>query len=193
MVGVPRLRRPPGCTLFHQGDDWQGAYQLVLGACRYVRYDREGNRHLLGFLLPGEMAGLRLRDRYDFSLEAIGHVEAVSAQPSEGASRLALADEFDRLNERARHIAASQVRTRLASWLERLAPRLRCCDDKYCFDIPQVDIAAYLATTPETICRTMRQLREWNVIRQGAGNMLAITNRDALHRLALGGPCTLAA
>lgn len=194
-VGKPIIRRVPGECYFHEGDPYDGPLRLISGACRYVRYDRDGDRHILGFALPGELVGLPLRSYHGFGLEPTVETETVAVRIGDDNDHMneALAEEVDRLTERAWLLASGQMMARFVSWLDRLMPRLHRDGDALVLPIPQVDIAAYLATTPETICRLMRQLREQKVIRQSAPQRLVVLDRDTLLRQAFGKSCALVA
>ncbi|MGE3692869.1 MAG: helix-turn-helix domain-containing protein, partial [Novosphingobium sp.] len=54
------------------------------------------------------------------------------------------------------------------------------------FPFPQVDIAAYLATAPESVCRGFRQLREMGVIAMPRRDRLIVRQRGRLEAIASG-------
>ena len=54
--------------------------------------------------------------------------------------------------------------------------------------LPQVDIAAYLATSPETVSRSFRQLREMGIIAMSRHAGLVIRDRQRLEAIASAGP-----
>ena len=56
------------------------------------------------------------------------------------------------------------------------------------FPLPQIDIAAYLAVTPETVCRSLKQLRKLEIIDMPSHDRLIIANRSRLEHAAHGFP-----
>ena len=76
------------------------------------------------------------------------------------------------------------VQARTAAFLRYLCQSLEIADGMFNFVIPQGDIASYLATSPETICRTLRRFREKGLIAMPFRNRLQILDRQRLDILA---------
>jgi CRP-like cAMP-binding protein len=83
-------------------------------------------------------------------------------------------------------LGRASISARLAAFLIVAAPRLPPKDGGLDFPFSQGDIASYLGTTPETICRAMRQLREMNIIAMPIRGCLAVRSFDALKAIADG-------
>jgi len=64
--------------------------------------------------------------------------------------------------------------------------RMPIQNEAYDFSLPQGDIASYLAASPETVCRLMRQLRERKIIAMVRKDQLEILDAQWLDRLAAG-------
>jgi CRP-like cAMP-binding protein len=58
----------------------------------------------------------------------------------------------------------------------------------FVFPLTQADIAAYLATTPESVCRGFRLLREMGMIAMPRRDRLRVMDRAAIEATASGAP-----
>src|SRR5437868_15530095 len=70
-----------GETIYHQGaraDNWYG---VIAGAVRQTRLTPDGRRHIVTFLLPGDLFGFGSSGSYQFSAEAIAADTTVARYP----------------------------------------------------------------------------------------------------------------
>lgn len=182
----------PGAALFWEGDDCETVFELRSGIVRSVTWSEEGDRQVIGFYFAGDQIGLPLTAQYRYTAEAITDVGYVTYP--EAVWRNALAESC-RINRRMlRAIGAEQApmlwRGQLASrncaiarvgaFLAKVVDRLPGDEHGFDFAIPQVDIADYLAMTPETVCRAFRRLRETGIIAMCAHDRLKVLNRQQL-------------
>jgi CRP/FNR family transcriptional regulator len=61
LASIVSRRRPPlkrGEYLFHAGDPFKAVYVIRAGSVKTVTVSREGDEHVTGFYLPGELIGL---------------------------------------------------------------------------------------------------------------------------------------
>lgn len=189
-IGQPISLADPGATIFCERDPGRHFLKLLSGAARLLRYDEDGQRHLMAFLFPGEVAERPLAGRHRFNLEAICACSYILEEADRILSRLELdtplAGGIDHLAERAILLSCKNIPGRVARFLLMIAPRLQQSGELLHFPVPQTDIAAYLATTPETVCRTFRRLREQRLIDQHGHEHLRILDMDGLARASRG-------
>ncbi|MBB3764919.1 Crp/Fnr family transcriptional regulator [Sphingomicrobium lutaoense] len=177
-----------GESIFREEEPSSLYVKLLSGAGRLLRYDEEGQRNLIAFVLPGEIAERPLAGRHRFTLEAASDCSYVLEEEGVVAPRLetgvALAGGVDRLAERGILLSRHHIPSRIAAFLLGIAPRLLPGGAGLRFPLSQVDMACYLATTPETICRTLRRFREQGLIEQPAQDRLVIRDEAGLRRAA---------
>ena len=185
----------PGETLFVEGDPCDHTLEVRSGIARATLYSSEGDRQIMAFFFPGDLIGLPLSRTHRYSAEAVSSMHYVRHSANGFAAQWTqsglAADQISRAIWREEQAFITRglilgrvgVQARLGAFLSYIARRLAGSEGDYDFPIPHGDIASYLATSPETICRTLRRLRE-DMPRK---NRLKILDERRLTAIAEGG------
>lgn len=188
----------PGEVLFFEGDPCEYVYELRDGIARGVSISSEGERQITAFFFAGDQIGLPVADSYRFTAEAVTNLHFVRHSRSrwhealirscreEGRLLPSICAEQDPIFRRGIIIGRNGVLTRICALLVSVIDRLPDVDGVLLFPLPQVDIAAYLATSPESVCRGFRQLRELGVIAMPRRDRLIVQQRHRLEAIASG-------
>lgn len=188
-----------GEVLFLEGEPCEYVYELRRGIARGVNISREGERQVTAFFFAGDQIGLPVSERYRFTAEAVTDLHYVlhtrrhwrealiRSCREEGQLLPSICAEQDPIFRRGIIIGRHGVLVRISAFLIAIIDRLPLDEDhSLLLPLPQVDIAAYLATSPESVCRALRQLREKRVISMSGHNRLAILDRALLEAIASG-------
>ena len=188
-----------GETLFLEGDPCDYVYELRRGIARGISISRDGDRQITAFFFAGDQIGLPLSENYRFTAEAVTellyvrhsrgnwHEALIRSCREEGRLLPSICAEQDPTFRRGMIVGRSGVLVRLCAFLIATIDRLPIGDNgTLLFPLPQVDIAYYLATSPESVCRGFRQLREMKVIAMPRRDAIEICDRDRLHAIASG-------
>lgn len=190
----------PGEALFWQGDTAGHVFEIVSGALRTVRVLSDGRRVITGFLFPGDIAGLSLKDRYLTTVEAIAptrlrrlarrrfeaEVERLPALRPQLMERLC--DEMAAAQDQVMLLARKTAEEKVASFLLALARRAGTdCDAVPVVALPmtRLDMADYLGLTIETVSRIMTRLTSRGVIAAAGRHAVSIRRPAALAALAV--------
>ena len=190
------LAAEPGQTLFWEGDPCTHVIEVHSGIVRGVSISEEGERQVTAFFFAGDQIGIPVRETYRYSAEPVTKVSyvrhaqglwcAVMADSLQQSGRLlqSIGAEQDPVFRRGMLIGRSGALSRMAAFLATIIDRLEPCGAGVRFPLPQIDIAAYLALTPETVCRTLKQLRELGLIDMPAHDRLIVRDRSGLEHAA---------
>ncbi len=188
-----------GEMLFLEGDPCDHVYELRSGIARGISISEEGERQVTAFFFAGDQIGLPVAERYRFTAEAVTdllyvrysrprwHEAFIRSCREEGRLLPSICAEQDPIFRRGMILGRHGILVRVCAFLVSIIDRLpTSADGRLLLPLPQVDIAAYLATSPETICRAMRQLREQRIIAMTRRDQVEITDRDRLEAIAGG-------
>jgi CRP/FNR family transcriptional regulator, anaerobic regulatory protein len=188
-----------GATLFHEGDKATHLFEVVEGVLRIVKIFGDGRRVITGFLHPGDLVGVSLKDRYLYSAEAVTHArfrrfgrrefqEAINASPSLRPLLFArLCDEMAVAQNQMVLLSRKNAEERMCSFLlaelhrEQRAERAAATVE---LPMTRLDIADYLGLTIETVSRMITRLTRAGVISPVGRHSLRILKASALSRLA---------
>jgi CRP-like cAMP-binding protein len=187
-----------GCgeTLFWEGDPCAHVLELRSGIVRGVSVSEDGERQVTAFFFAGDQIGIPVTTSYRYSAEAISRVSYVShprgrwcdsmieSLRSDGQLLQSIGAEQDPVFRRGMLIGRNGALARIAAFLTSIADRLEPVGDGLHFPVPQRDIAAYLAMTPETVCRSLKRLREMGVIEMPSHDRLIVNDRSRLELAA---------
>ncbi len=170
-----------GETIFNTGDAFQCVYSVRSGALRTSMIDRTGAEQVIGFTLPGEIAGLESLGSGQHCTRSIAlERTTVCAIPVDRL--LAVAQAHPGLQQRVHQLAGGIIRRghahfrelgrlnahqRLLLFLADLLARYRAAGfatDEIHLPMYREDIANYLGVALETISRMMTRLAEEGVI-----------------------------
>jgi len=195
----PTERLDAGAALFWQGDRATHLFELTEGALRIARVLSDGRRVITGFLFPGDLVGVSLRDQYLYTAEAIGPSkvrrlarrrfdDAVNEDPALRPLLFAhLCDEMAAAQDQVVLLARKSAEERVSSFLLALVRRMsRGAAPAKVVDLPmtRLDMADYLGLTIETVSRVMTRLQAGGVIAQTGRRAVAVLRPTRLAALA---------
>jgi CRP/FNR family transcriptional regulator len=194
-------RLDQGEALFWQGDTAKHVFEVVTGALRTVRVLSDGRRVITGFLFPGDIVGVSLRDRYLTTVEAIAPTsvrrfgrrrfeEEVERTPALRPQLLArLHDEMAAAQDQVVLLARKNAEERVASFLLTLVRRMERNGRQPAsvIDIPmtRLDMADFLGLTIETVSRIMTRLTARGIIAPAGRHAITVERPAALATLAV--------
>jgi CRP/FNR family transcriptional regulator, anaerobic regulatory protein len=197
--GQVEERFDAGTALFWEGDAAKDVFEVVSGVLRIYRILGDGRRVITGFLYPGDLVGVSLRDRYLYTAEAVVPVkvrrfsrrrfdEEVVRFPELRPQLFArLCDEMAAAQDQMVLLACKTAEERVCSFLLDVARRMHADSaDLPVIDIPmtRLDMADYLGLTIETVSRTMSKLTRAKVISAEGRHSLLIGKLKRLVQLA---------
>ncbi|MGP1281386.1 MAG: helix-turn-helix domain-containing protein [Parasphingopyxis sp.] len=166
----------PGQALFWEGDEARQLFRIEAGVVRSVNFSSEGERQVTGFFFPGDVIGVPLGGRCRYTAEAVTEVrystQGVECWTEELRCTQNLDDtlfgtvrsELEASYTRSLLLGRQGALARMCSFLADVCARLGHGDETV-LPMPQTDIAAYLALTPETVCRSFRKLKDIGAVR----------------------------
>lgn len=180
---IVRARVPldRGDALFRAGDPFASVFVIRSGSVRTARLGNEGDVQVIGFHLPGELAGLEgisgdVHHCDAVALERTSVCAVPLAQLEHVAARIpALQQQFHRIMSREitqahEHLMALGRRTaraRVALFLHSLSERLEHAGfngSEFRLSMSREDIASYLGLALETVSRLLTRLADDGVI-----------------------------
>lgn len=184
---------------FFEGDDAKHVFEVAEGTLRLFRILSDGRRVITGFLYPGDIVGVLLRNKYLYGAEAIGPAslrrisrkafeEAVAdsdALRPEVLSRIC--DEMTAVQDQLVLLSSKTAEERLCTFLlKHLQRALAGGSPDAIIELPMTrqDIADHLGLTIETVSRTITKLI-------GKG-VLTVANPVARHFIRIEKPAMLA-
>jgi CRP-like cAMP-binding protein len=188
----------PGEALFFEGDPCEHVFELRKGIVRGVSNLPDGERQISAFFFAGDQIGLPVAESYRFTAEAVTsvlyvrysrqrwHEALILSCREDGRLLPSICAEQDPMFRRGIIIGRNSVLVRIGTFLVSMIDRLPEIDKTLHFPLSQVDIAAYLAITPESVCRGFRQLREMGVIAMPRRDRLVVKDRVWLETIASG-------
>lgn len=187
----------PGEFIYYQYDRAEYWYQLRDGAARKSAITPDGRRHIVSFLLPGDLFGFGSSREHQFSAEVIsprtivarylrGRAEQL-AESNPAVSRRVREAAFEsiaRLQDRMVMLGRNSALEKVAAFL--LEMRVRVADRSGAIDLPmsRYDIADYLSIAVETVSRSLTTMRGTGVIEFDGMRRLTIVNLLDLKRMA---------
>jgi CRP/FNR family transcriptional regulator len=197
---LPLERVKPGTPVFWQGDQASAVFEIVEGVLRTFKILADGRRVITGFLYPGDIVGVSLRDRYLYSAEAVVPAklrrfararfeDEIEHRPELRPQLFArLCDEMAAAQDQMVLLACKSAEERVASFLLSVARRTRHrpAGNSAVIEIPmtRLDMADYLGLTIETVSRTMTKLTARAVIAPAGRHTVALRNMEQLASLA---------
>lgn len=185
-----------GDTLFWQGDACAHVYELRSGIVRGVRLSEEGERQVTAFFFAGDQIGIPVTPTYRYSAEPVIPVSyirhahgrwceaMIDSFRRDGRLLQSIGAEQDPVFRRGMLIGRSGALSRMAAFITLIIDRLEPRGPGLHFPLPQIDIAAYLAVTPETVCRSLKQLRKMGIIDMPSRDRLVVIDRHRLEQAA---------
>ena len=202
-LGVAGMARPrhlaKGEQVYAAGEAASQVLVLHTGSVKISRVDHEGNEQILRVLAPGDFVGEsafltgQRPDHFATALEPASlcvfrHTDLgrlVRAHPSIGLRMLQ--DVSGRLHDteiRLVSLISGNVSSRLADYLLSLPGTPGEEGSQVRLPLAKKDIASLLDTTPESLSRQLRHLRQSGVVSAHGTRKLVIHDVDALMELA---------
>ncbi|MEO6186946.1 MAG: cyclic nucleotide-binding domain-containing protein [Steroidobacteraceae bacterium] len=195
---VQHLER--GATLFRVGDAQGSVYIVRSGALKTTAFTEEGEEHVLGFHLPGELIGLDSLASGEHCVEAVALSETrVCAVPMQvlvtrgattpGRTRDLLQIIGRDAQESQAHVEVlmrRQASERIALFLHSMLVRCQRHEaglDELHLPMSREEVARYLGLALETVSRGFTRLQDEGVILV-AGRVVGILDVERLRRLA---------
>ncbi len=183
--------------LFRQGDTFQAIYAVRSGTFKSYTIDQEGNEHILGFHLPGELVGLDAiyHQQYPSNMVAL-ETASICIVPYNGLMALSehipslqhqllrlLSKEINSVNALTHDVSADQ---RLAVFIWGLSARYEqrgYSATHFNLSMPRRDIANHLNMAPETISRLLKKMQDQGIIQLNKRELI-IPDLETLKSLA---------
>ncbi len=195
----PAEKFEAGASILWQGDAASHIFEVVEGVLRIFRILSDGRRVITGFLFPGDILGVSLKDRYLYSAEAVTQTkvrrfarnrfqEEIARSPELRPQLFALlCDEMAAAQDQMVLLACKSAEQRLCSFLLLMARRTGCdrqTDPVVELPMSRLDVADYLGLTIETVSRTITKLTNRGVITPTGRHGVAIRKFEKLASLA---------
>ena len=193
-----RQSLPRNQTIFGEGDSTDQVYELVSGTVRIAKHTQGGRRHVLDFVMPGELFGLLEHSEHTVSAEAVGDVTIVSysrgqldklaANDAVVGRRIlsAISDSLLTAQQQLLILGCQDAREKLASFFLRLAGRTALKPgNRLELAMGRQDIADHLGLTIETVCRTIRALHRAGIVTVPNVHEVVLSDLAALRALAI--------
>ncbi|MEQ8744076.1 Crp/Fnr family transcriptional regulator [Parasphingorhabdus sp.] len=195
-----------GQVVIRQGGKPECLFEIISGTLKLSQVTEDGRQIIVGFPSSGESVGLTGGKEYRYAAESLTrtwlrpvrwkafHEHLMQSLPA----REKLLGWFDAqekmLLDRIAVLSLQSPMSKLAAFLlKQISQQTNGAGhDDVIIDLPmtQRDIATYLAIAPETCSRTMRKLREDEIIeamgRSGEGKLLKILNWERVNEVANG-------
>ena len=192
-LAVP-ARYKNGEAVYRCNDPVDSWYRIVVGAARKCASTADGYRHIVDFLLPGDMFGFGSQGVRPFCVEAIVPGTLIVRYSRRDAEQLADADPqiartireatFDsiaRLQRRMVILSRTSAIERVGAFLLEMADRdHEAPSHTVCLPMSRYDIADYLGMAVETVSRALTQLRTRRAIALRGVRRVQICDRPAL-------------
>jgi len=195
----PIERFDAGSAVFWEGDEAAHVFEVVEGVLRVYRILGDGRRVITGFIYPGDLIGVSLKDRYLYTAEAVTKIqlrryarhrfqEEINRSPELRPQLFArLCDEMAAAQEQMVLLARKSAEERVASFLLHIAHRLENEGGPLpIVEVPmtRLDMADYLGLTIETVSRIMTRLASRGVIAPSGRHAVIIRKIERLAALA---------
>jgi len=189
-----------GEAVYRCNDPVEYWYRIVAGAARTSALTADGSRHIVDFLLPGDLFGFGTRGTRPYCVEAIVPASLIVRYPRRSAEQLAdfdpqiargireaAFDSIARLQRRMVILARTSALERVSGFLLEMADRSRDAPPHTVFlPMSRYDIADYLGMAVETVSRALTELRTRCAIALRGVRRVQICDRSALEDLADG-------
>ena len=187
-----------GQSVFSEGDSTDQVFELVSGTVRITKLTPGGRRHILDFIMPGELFGLIEHAEHTTNAECVGEVVVISYSRSQ-LDKLtavdpvvrrrvlqAVSDSLLTAQQQQLILGCQDAREKLATFFLRLADRTQLKPGNR-LELPmgRQDIADHLGLTIETVCRTVRAMHRAGIVTVPNVHEMTLSNIAALRALAV--------
>jgi CRP-like cAMP-binding protein len=181
---------PSGRALFWQGDQQGQTIKILRGVVRVVRLLENGNRQIIAFYWPGDIVPAHALSRL-FTAETVTSCHIVRNDIINGACTRDILRDADQILEHVLSLLMTMSQknsiSRIASLLLSISrhlpnnPRRQNCLQLL---LPRADMADYVGTSLETVCRTLGELKARKLIDLPTRKTIRFLDFDGLSRIA---------
>ena len=192
-----------GDMLYNQGDVFSQIYIVKSGSVKAYYEDKDGNEHVVGFFLPGELIGLEaIHTGVHSCSAAVLETTAACEVPFEDLERLScelpsLQHQLLRLLSREVHndcgmvalLGNNSAEERVAAFLISLSTRFQqrgLSANEFHLSMSRAEIASFLGLAVETVSRTFSRFQEKGLL-EAERKSIKILDIEALNEI--GGLC----
>jgi CRP/FNR family transcriptional regulator, nitrogen fixation regulation protein len=185
-----------GEVVYRCNDPAEYWYRIAEGAARKSVLSADGCRHIVDFLLPGDLFGFGEAELHPFCVEALVSGTRIVRYPRGLTERLADTDPqisrhfrqaafeaIARLQKRMVLLDRTSALQKISAFVLEMADRGRASSDRILWlPMSRYDIADYLAMAVETVSRTLTELRRRGTIDFRGVRAVRICDRQALEQ-----------
>lgn len=170
-----------GDSLYREGDSFHGLLAIKAGTAKLISHDKQGNEHLLGVLLPGELLGFDAlsTDTHNCSavaLETLSYCELPAGQLDMLCQKVPnlLRELFRHVGQRLDNEKSQLIlhrrpaEERVAAFLVDLSERYRSRGfpaSDFRLSLTRQEIGDFLGLALETVSRLLKQFQKEGLIR----------------------------
>lgn len=190
-------RRRLGEVIYRQQEPADYWYRLVHGAARKSAVTADGRRHIVSFLVAGDLFGFGAAHTHRFTVHAISPVTVVARYSRRRAEMLAESNpdvarqvreaafnSVARLQGRGVLLGRNGAIGKLAAFLLEMLNRAQQAEDVIDLPMSRYDIADYLSIAVETVSRSLTTMRGMHLIALVDMRRVKVIDRIALQRIA---------
>jgi CRP-like cAMP-binding protein len=185
---------PPGRVLFWQDDHQRQEIEVVKGVVRAVRLLENGSRQILAFYWPGDTIYPTAAQLQCYTAEAVTacRLRYPTSRSNSNAVAVWSSGSDQVLKEMLALVLAIGKKCtvpRIAWFLLRVRKHLPADPrrlESQLLLLPRADIADYLGTSIETVCRTLHDFQSKGLISLPTRKTIRFTNLAGLERIAEG-------
>lgn len=190
---VPPTLVPPGRVLFWQDDQQQQEIEVINGVVRAVRLLENGSRQILAFYWPGDTIYPATAQLQCYTAEAVTACRLRWSHPPSQVCSTTWSSGADQVLQEmlALVLAIGKKCTvpRIAWFLLRIRKHLprdpRRLESQQVM-LPRADIADYLGTSIETVCRTLHDFQSKGLVDLPTRKTIRFIDLPGLERIAEG-------
>jgi CRP-like cAMP-binding protein len=190
-----------GVTICSQREEARSVYVVDEGMVRLSRSAENGQRHILAFMIPGDLFGLPDNGRYVDSAETVSATrlyqipwqqmqQMMLAEPQLQLTVLSkVAHDFHQAQMRIMHLTKQNTCQKVASYLLDLA------DDPEFFDqsrsvlklpVNRFDLADFIGSAPESTARAFAKLESLGLVQRVTSRKIEILDQEGLRSVQRG-------
>ena len=185
--------------IFREGDDFNAIAAVRAGTVKTFIHDINGNEHVLGFHLPGEVIGLNAIHTSRYPCNAVA-LDTVALCRFSFPKMALLATRLPGLQQQLFRLLSQDIGknallagdfsadARIAAFLIELSRRYEArgfSPTRFNLVMTRADIAKYLRLAPETISRVFRRMRNGGIINVSQ-RAVVLLDMQKLNALAIG-------
>ena len=190
-----------GATIFSQHEEAHFLYVVDKGIVRLSRCAENGQRHILAFMIPGDLFGLPDNGRYVDSTEAVSETRLYQI-PWQQMQQMMLAEpqlqltlftklmhDFHQAQMQIMHLTKQNTCQRLASFLLDLADGPEFFNQSRSvlkLPVNRFDLADFIGSAPESTARAFAKLESLGLVHRVTSRTIEILDQEGLRSVQRG-------